>query len=343
MAEAFEAIEPGAGAQLHAFLKEAKVKYDIGMGRFVNKPAHNALEFARLDILRDAPRLQLLRSFSDHVRRHFKDPRLVELMEFPVLFLGSKPQNTPALYSLMNYADTALGTWYPMGGMHRIVDGMVKVAEEQGVRFEYNCQVEGIVEENGQTAGLRVGGALIRCPQVIAACDYHHAEQHLMPKRFRRYDAAYWDQREMSPSSLLFYLGIDRRIPGLKHHTLFFDTSFDAHAEEIYDAPAWPKIRCSMSAPPVSPTPAWLQKGAKTSSCWCRPPRAWTKTREHATASTAKSWTDWRPEPASPFASMSSTNGSMPTANLSPTTAPSRATPMAWPTPCGRRHSGSPN
>jgi len=241
LAEAFEAIEPGAGAQLHAFLKEAKVKYDIGMGRFVNKPAHNALEFARLDILRDAPRLQLLRSFSDHVRRHFKDPRLVELMEFPVLFLGSKPQNTPALYSLMNYADTALGTWYPMGGMHRIVDGMVKVAEEQGVRFVYNCQVEGIVEENGQTAGLRVGGALIRCPQVIAACDYHHAEQHLMPKRFRRYDAAYWDQREMSPSSLLFYLGIDRRIPGLKHHTLFFDTSFDAHAEEIYDAPAWPK------------------------------------------------------------------------------------------------------
>ncbi|MGB1123547.1 MAG: phytoene desaturase family protein, partial [Flavobacteriales bacterium] len=112
-------------------------KYDIGMGRFVNKPAHNALEFARLDILRDAPRLQLLRSFSDHVRKHFKDPRLVQLMEFPVLFLGSKPQTTPALYSLMNYADTALGTWYPMGGMHGIVEGMVKVAEEQGVRFEF--------------------------------------------------------------------------------------------------------------------------------------------------------------------------------------------------------------
>ena len=241
LADMFESIEPGAGAQLHRFLKEAKTKYDIGMGRFVNKPAHSPLEFARLDILRDAPRLQLLRSFSDHVRKHFSDPRLIQLMEFPVLFLGSKPQTTPALYSLMNYADTALGTWYPMGGMHKIVDGMVQVAEEQGVTFHYNCTVEAILEENGQTTGLRVGGANVSCDRVIAACDYHHAEQNLLPKSHRRYSEEYWDKRAMSPSSLLFYIGVDRKIPGLKHHTLFFDTPFDAHAVEIYDEPAWPK------------------------------------------------------------------------------------------------------
>ena len=241
LAQLFETIEPGAGGQLKRFLSEAKTKYDIGMGRFVNKPAHSPLEFARLDILRDAPRLQLLRSFSSHVRKHFKDPRLIQLMEFPVLFLGSKPQNTPALYSLMNYADTALGTWYPMGGMHQIVEGMVQVAKEQGVHFEFNCTVEAILETQGKTSGLRVGGVNVPCNNVIAACDYHHAEQHLLPKTHRRYDEAYWDKRAMSPSSLLFYLGVNRRIPGLKHHTLFFDTPFDAHAEEIYDDPAWPK------------------------------------------------------------------------------------------------------
>ena len=162
-------------------------------------------------------------------------------MEFSVLFLGSKPQTTPALYSLMNYADTALGTWYPMGGMHKIVDGMVQVAEEQGVTFHYNCTVEAILEENGQTTGLRVGGANVSCDRVIAACDYHHAEQNLLPKSHRRYSEEYWDKRAMSPSSLLFYIGVDRKIPGLKHHTLFFDTPFDAHAVEIYDEPAWPK------------------------------------------------------------------------------------------------------
>lgn len=240
LARAFEGIEPGAGAALQSFLAEAKVKYDIGMGRFVNKPAHSIMEFAKLDILRDAPRLQLLRSFSDHVRRHFKDPRLIQLMEFPVLFLGSKPQTTPALYSLMNYADTALGTWYPMGGMHGIVEAMVKVAEDQGVTFHCGAPVEAILESRGRTSGIQVDGQRIQAQFVIAACDYHHAEQHLMPKSHRRYDERYWDNRAMSPSSLLFYLGVDRRIPGLKHHTLFFDTPFDAHAEEIYDRPDWP-------------------------------------------------------------------------------------------------------
>ncbi len=240
LAAAFEAIEPGAGQALEDFLAEAKVKYDIGMGRFVNKPAHSIMEFARLDILRDAPRLQLLRSFSDHVRRHFKDPRLVQLMEFPVLFLGSKPQTTPALYSLMNYADTALGTWYPMGGMHGIVEAMVQVARDEGVVFQCGAAVEEIGAEGGRTSGVKVNGQWIPAKHVVAACDYHHAEQRLLPERFRRYDEAYWDKRAMSPSSLLFYLGVDRKLPGLKHHTLFFDTPFDAHAEEIYDRPDWP-------------------------------------------------------------------------------------------------------
>ena len=263
LAEAFETIEPGAGQKLKSFLAEAKVKYDIGMGRFVNKPANNAFEFARLDILRDAPRLQLLRSFSDHVRRHFKDPRLVQLMEFPVLFLGAKPENTPALYSLMNYADTALGTWYPMGGMHQIVEGMVQVAREQGVKFELNCNVEAILEECGKTKGLRVGGQHFLCPHVIAACDYHHAEQHLMPAAYQRYNKSYWHKRAMSPSSLLFYLGINRKIPNLKHHTLFFDTSFEAHAVEIYDDPAWPKDPLFYVCAPSVTDPSVAPKGCE--------------------------------------------------------------------------------
>ena len=175
-----------------------------------------------MDILKDAPRLQLLRSFSDHVRKYFKDPRLIQLMEFPVLFLGSKPQTTPALYSLMNYADSALGTWYPMGGMHGIVDAMVSVAKDQGVKFHTGQAVEGIIDLKGKTAGIQVGGKTIEANHVIAACDYHHAEQHLMPAKFRRYDTRYWEKRAMSPSSLLFYLGIDRKLPGLKHHNAVF-------------------------------------------------------------------------------------------------------------------------
>ncbi len=263
LSQRFDAIEPGAGAALERFLNEAQTKYEVGMGRFVNKPAHSIFEFARFDILRDAPRLQLLTSFSRHVRRHFTDPRLIQLMEFPVLFLGAKPEDTPALYSLMNYADTVLGTWYPMGGMHRIIDGMRRVAEDEGVTFHLGHPVERILVDGGRFKGVHVDGASVAASFGVAAADYHHVEQELLPAGYRRYDEAYWDRRAMSPSSLLFYLGVNRKIPGLPHHTLFFDTPFDGHAEEIYDRPTWPSQPLFYACAPSVTDPSVAPEGCE--------------------------------------------------------------------------------
>jgi phytoene desaturase len=179
---------------------------------------------------------------SKHVRKFFRHPHLIKLLEFPVLFLGATPQNTPALYSLMNYADLALGTWYPRGGMHEIVRAMVTVAEENGVRIRYNAPVAEIeVSSAGQATGVRLEtGERLAADVVVAGADYHHAEQVLLPTRWRVHDEAYWQSRTMAPSSLLFYLGVNRRCEKLLHHTLFFDEDFDRHARDIYDVPAWP-------------------------------------------------------------------------------------------------------
>jgi len=242
LAEVFESLEPGAGNRLKAFMEEARTKYEIGMGRFVQKPAHSVLEFADLQTLKDATRLTLLRSFSAHARSYFSHPKILSIIEFPVLFLGAAPERTPALYSLMNYADTVLGTWYPMGGMHRIVEAMVRVAESHGVTFEYHADVAEIEETGGRVSGVRLRNGMSReASTVIAAADYHHVEQHLLPQRWRRYDAKYWESRTMSPSSLLFYLGLDCRVPELQHHNLFFDTPFGPHAETIYTSKTWPE------------------------------------------------------------------------------------------------------
>ena len=238
----FESLEPGAGLRLRAFLAEARTKYEIGMGTFVWKPAHSVMEFASWQTLKDATRLTLFKSFSAHARQYFKHPKLLQIIEFPVLFLGAKPEKTPALYSLMNYADSALGTWYPMGGMHEIVRAMVRVAERHGVRFQYGREVAGICVTNGRAAGVTTrDGVQWDASVVIGAGDYHHIEQELLPERWRRYNAAYWQSRTMSPSSLLFYVAVDRRVPGLLHHNLFFDTPFGPHAATIYDNPSWPQ------------------------------------------------------------------------------------------------------
>lgn len=233
--------EPGAGVKLNQFLKEAKFKYEAGMKDFVFRPSHNWLEYINWQTISAATRLDMFTSIRGHLKKFFKSPKLMQLMEFPVLFLGAKPDKTPALYSLMNYADIVLGTWYPMGGMNEIVQAFVKIGTSLGVQYHVNSPVKG-VHPNGTGHYLELDGDQVHSDFVVAAADYHHVEQHLLRPDQRNYsDQNYWDSRTMAPTSLLFYVGVDKKIPGLKHHNLFFDAPFDQHAKEIYDTHEWPK------------------------------------------------------------------------------------------------------
>ncbi|MCL4121479.1 UNVERIFIED_CONTAM: hypothetical protein GTU68_014534 [Idotea baltica] len=236
----FESIEPGSSAGLREFLKQAAYKYEVGMNDYVFRPSHSLGEFMDLRLIRESFRIQMFSSMSKHVRKYFKDPRLIKILEFPVLFLGATPENTPALYSMMNHADLSLGTWYPMGGMNKIVEGMVDLAKSLGVSFELNSEVQKIEVEGGTAQRVVTPGKKWDASLVVANSDYHHTDQHLLEKPWRNYSEKYWDDRIMSPSSLLFYIGVDKKIEGLKHHNLFFDKDFALHAKEIYADPKWP-------------------------------------------------------------------------------------------------------
>jgi phytoene desaturase len=258
-----EALEPGSSVKLKKFLDEAQYKYEVGINELVYKPGLSLGEFADWKLLTGALKLDVFNDMSSHVRKFFKHPKIVQLMEFPVLFLGEKPENTPALYSLMNYADIALGTWYPDGGMHKIVEGMVQLAKELGVSIQYNQNVERIEVADNLVKGVVVDGTLLKADIVVAGADYHHVEQHLLPKAYRRYDEEYWDKRKMAPSSLLFYLGINKRVPNLLHHNLFFDESFKEHAKEIYDHPRWPEKPLFYASAPSKSDPAVAPEGCE--------------------------------------------------------------------------------
>ncbi|MFP4079879.1 MAG: phytoene desaturase family protein [Ectothiorhodospira sp.] len=255
----FESMEPGAGFQLERFLEEAEIKYRVGIGEFANKPCLSLTEFAQPRLLRYLLSMHLLRSYRSHIQRYFKNPRLHRMLEFPILFLGGTGETTPALYSLMNYGDLKLGTWYPMGGMYELVKAMHHLAEEMGANFRFNTEATGIETRNGRAVAVDTDQGRLEADQVIGAGDYHHMEQDLLPAEDRNYSRRYWEKRTMSPSSLIFYLGVDRPIEGLRHHTLLFDTDFETHAREIYGDPRWPTDPClyvsatSKTDPSVAP------------------------------------------------------------------------------------------
>lgn len=255
----FDQLEPGSSKNLLKFLEEGKYKYNIGINELVYKPGLSLMELADPKLMTGVFKLHVFQSISSYIRKYFKEKKLVQLLEFPVLFLGATPQNTPALYSLMNYADMALGTWYPQGGMHKIIEGMVQLATELGVTFEFNSSVKKLELNAVKAKGVVVNDTFRPFDYIVAGADYHHVEQQLIPEGYRTYSEDYWQKRTMAPSSLIFYVGLNKKIEGVLHHTLFFDQDFIKHAEEIYEKPQWPTqpqfyISCpSKTDPTVAP------------------------------------------------------------------------------------------
>ena len=245
----FENIEQGSSVMLDKFMKEAQFKYEVGINKLVHKPGQSIAEFADIDLIKGVFKLDVFTSMKKHIGKHFKNKQLQQLLEFPVLFLGALPENTPALYSLMNYADVKSGTWYPKGGMYKIVEGIYRLALELGVNFKFNYNVVKIDVE-GNIARKVFAETLNKDQEmtttsfdadvVVGNADYHFIETNLLPLAHRTYSDNYWDKRVMAPSCLLYYVGLNKKLNKVMHHTLFFDVSFDVHGKEIYTTPQWP-------------------------------------------------------------------------------------------------------
>ena len=237
--DVFENIEKGSGKRLDDFLKEAVFKYEVGMNKLVYKPGLSLLEFADMDVVKGVAKLDIFTSMKTHVGKFFTDSRLREMMEFPVLFLGALPQQIPALYSLMNFADIKGGTWYPQGGMYSIVEAMFSLAKELGVQFCFNQNVTAINVKNGMAESVSTESNHYEADAVISAADYHFTETKLLLSQYRNYSEAYWESRVMAPGSLLYYVGLNKKLTNLTHHSLFFDTSFEQHGKQIYETKEW--------------------------------------------------------------------------------------------------------
>ena len=235
--EMFEKEEKGSSKHLKSFMDSAGANYETAIEDLVYKPGVSPLELVTPTTI--ARVSQFFSTIKKQVRKKIKSQKLIQILEFPVLFLGAKPSNTPAFYNFMNYADFGLGTWHPKGGMYSVVKGMQQLAEDLGVNFQTNMNVEKILIQDGKVSGLKVNGDIIQTDLVLSGADYHHSET-LLDEQYRQYSEGYWEKKTFAPSSLLFYVGFDKKLKNINHHNLFFDTDFDAHAVEIYDDPKWP-------------------------------------------------------------------------------------------------------
>ena len=238
----FETIEKGSSNNLKKFMDQAKKKYDISMSRFIELPNHSFKEYISFSMLKYSISLDIFKSLRQHIASFFKSKKIKDMLEFPSMFLGGTPNNTPALYSLMNYADIIGGTWYPKGGMNQVSKGFEKLSKELGVKHIYNEEIIDLqIIDNKVDQAVSLSGNIYRSDQYICCAEYPYVQMKLLNKQYRSYQSSYWSKKNIAPSALIFYLGLSEKLNKLEHHNLFFDKDFDNHLNDIFSKKIWPK------------------------------------------------------------------------------------------------------
>lgn len=236
----FHKIEKGSGNKLDFYVREAEVKYNVGIYELAQKPSLSFFEFMHWRLLKYLWSMHLFTNLNSYISRYFTNPHIKRILEFPSVFLGGTGKNIPAIYSLMSYVDMRLGTWYPQGGMYSLVDAMHKLAIENGVNFHFETEAKKVDISDGRVTAVETDKKVYKADCVLYSGDYWYFENNMIPNQFKMYSKKYWENRVMTPSTLIFFIGINKKLNGLLHHTLFFDSDFEQHAKEIYETPQWP-------------------------------------------------------------------------------------------------------
>lgn len=237
----FEKYEKNSGKKLREYLYETEYLYHVAVNKMLYKPYVSFHDYLNKDAIDWKLISSLFNSVSQSIRRRFKHPKLIQLLEFPVIFLGSTAREIPALYGLMNYAAFELGTWYPMGGMFEIIKAMQKICAEYNVEMKTDTNVTKILIKNKKAIGVETDKGFYEADIIVSSADYAFTEGYLLDKDYTNYNPSYWNKKTFAPSALIFYLGVNKKLPKLLHHNLFFDADFDEHIHNIYSSPKWPE------------------------------------------------------------------------------------------------------
>ncbi len=235
----FENIEKGSSQKLKKVLNEAKYLYEKAVP-FLQKPFLSPLDFLEFEFAYKFITKRLFRSYESYIATNFKDKRLRDLLSWHTVFLGGTPASVPALYILMLHADLELGTFYPKGGMYKVVEALYKLSQEYGVNFKFDSPVEKIKVTNGKAKEVITAVKTIPTDIVLSNADYHHTEQKLLDPEWQQYPSSYWGEVTMSPSTFLIFLGLDKKIDNLLHHNYYFSNDSLSHFKSIQEEKDWP-------------------------------------------------------------------------------------------------------
>jgi phytoene desaturase len=236
----FESFEQGGAAKLQQYLDEAEETYRYLMEGIMYKDLSSLWSIFNPQLMKAGRKLHILSNIDKYVRKFFASDRARKILEYPIVFLGGNPKNTPALYSIISHIDYNLGVWYPLGGLGKIAEGVRKLAEENGADIRFGVEATQIRVKNRRANRVETTQGPIDADLVVVNADYPFSEMHLLERRYQTYPAKYWEKKIIAPSAFVLYLGVDRKLDQLTHHNVFLEHDWVQHFDQIFEKPAWP-------------------------------------------------------------------------------------------------------
>jgi phytoene desaturase len=218
-----------------------------------------------LGFLPRALRLRALMPAYDFVKRYFEDPRHRFTFSFHPLFIGGNPFRAPAVYLMIPYLEKTGGVWFCKGGMYTLVRALEDVFKQLGGVVETDAEVEQIAVENRSAKGVLVKGQFYEADAVISNADLAHTYGELIkPEHRRKWSDKRLRKTQYSMSAFLLYLGVRKKYPQLKHHTLILSERYKGLIDDIFDNKVLPDDFSMYLHIPSQTDPAMAPEGCES-------------------------------------------------------------------------------
>lgn len=242
LAEEFKDIEPNLEENATKYLERAGQFFHDTVDKVVKTNFSNKLDYvlklSRVP-LKHLPYLQ--RNMWGEVEKHFTSEEVKVIFSLVAFFLGSTPFQTPAIYSLLNYTEMKHnGYWKVKGGMYRLVEELVKILNEKGVKIVYNTEVVSVGNNNGKLYELiDQNGKKWTADIFISNSDAASFRGKILNRE--KFSDEKLDQMHWTLAPFTIYLGVKGKIDKLGHHNYFLGSNFRGYADTIFTSSISPQ------------------------------------------------------------------------------------------------------
>ena len=216
------------------YLTDAEKAYQSIGHIFLNKSLHKFSTWFHLETLSALKATKfsyLLSSLHKYNHRNFENPELVQIFDRFATYNGSNPYTAPAMLSMIPHLEQNEGTYYPHGGMISITDALYKLANELGVQFHFNSNIDKIEHTNNKVAGLVSNQKYYKHDFIVSNVDVFYTYKNLLNLPVK---ARMIERQERSSSAIIFYWGIKKKFDKLGLHNIFFSKDYLEEFNHIF-------------------------------------------------------------------------------------------------------------